>query len=90
MKIRFLFLLTEKELFLFHAHVPFDRKGIIHKIGPSPPTSTNCERLFSIAGQAMDEKRANLLPERLDKLLFLPENIKNTNFNFDWYGSAVI
>ena len=49
-----------------------------------PPTSTNCERLFSIAGQVMDEKRANLLPERLDKILFLRENIKTTNFNLDW------
>ena len=27
-------------------------------------TSTTCERLFSIAGQDMDEKRANLTPER--------------------------
>ena len=49
-----------------------------------PPTSTNCERLFAIAGQVMDEKRANLLPERLDMILFLRENIKNTNFNLDW------
>ena len=48
-----------------------------------PPTSTNCERLFSIAGQAMDEKRATLFPERLDKILFLNENIKTTNFNLD-------
>ena len=49
-----------------------------------PPTSTNCERLFAIAGQVMDERRANLLPERLDMILFLRENIKNTNFNLDW------
>ena len=49
-----------------------------------PPTSTNCERLFSIAGQVMDEKRATLLPERLDKILFLRENIKSANFNLDW------
>ena len=40
-----------------------------------PPTSTNCERLFSVAGQIMDEKRANLLPENLEKILFLRENI---------------
>ena len=49
-----------------------------------PPTSTNCERLFSIAGQVMDEKRATLLPERLDKILFLRENIRSANFNLDW------
>ena len=35
-----------------------------------PPTSTNCERLFSVAGMVMDEKRANLLPENLDMILF--------------------
>ena len=50
----------------------------------TPSTSTNCERLFAIAGQVMDERRANLLPERLDMILFLRENIKNTNFNLDW------
>jgi len=49
-----------------------------------PPTSTNCERLFSIAGQVMDEKRATLLPERLEKILFLRKNIKSANFNLDW------
>ena len=49
-----------------------------------PPTSTNCERLFSVAGQVMDEKRSNLLPDNLDKILFLRENIKEMNFNLDW------
>ena len=49
-----------------------------------PPTSTNCERLFSVAGQIMDEKRANLLPENLEKILFLRENILITNYTLDW------
>ena len=49
-----------------------------------PPTSTDCERLFSIAGQIVDEKRANLLPDNLEKILFLRENILSTNFNLDW------
>ena len=40
--------------------------------------------LLSIAGQGMGEKMANLLPERLDKILFLHENIMTTNFNLDW------
>ena len=48
------------------------------------PTSTNCERLFSVAGQIMDEKRTNLLPENLEKILFLRENILVTNFSLDW------
>lgn len=49
-----------------------------------PPTSTDCERLFSVAGQVMDEKRAKLLPENLEKILFLRENILVTNYNLDW------
>ena len=49
-----------------------------------PPTSTNCERLFSVAGQIMDEKRANLLPDNLEKILFLRENILVTNYSLDW------
>ena len=49
-----------------------------------PPTSTNCERLFSVAGQVMDEKRAKMLPENLEKILFLRENILVTNYTLDW------
>ena len=48
------------------------------------PTSTNCERLFSVAGQIMDEKRTNMLPENLEKILFMRENIIVTNFSLDW------
>jgi hypothetical protein len=49
-----------------------------------PPTSTNTERLFSVAGQVMDEKRARILPDSLDKILFLRENMLACNFNLDW------
>lgn len=49
-----------------------------------PPTSTNCERLFSVAGQIMDEKRAKMLPDNLERILFLRENIMSTNFTLDW------
>ena len=49
-----------------------------------PPTSTNTERLFSVAGQVMDEKRARTLPDSLDKILFLRENIVVSNFTLDW------
>ena len=48
------------------------------------PTSTNCERLFSVAGQIMDEKRTNMLPENLERILFLRENVVATNFSLDW------
>ena len=49
-----------------------------------PPTSTNTERLFSVAGQVLDEKRARTLPESLDKILFLRENLVACNFSLDW------
>ena len=49
-----------------------------------PPTSTNCERLFSVAGQIMDEKRARTLPENLEKILFLRENILVSNYSLEW------
>ena len=49
-----------------------------------PPTSTNCERLFSVAGQVMDEKRARMLPENLEKILFLRENLLANNYSLEW------
>lgn len=49
-----------------------------------PPTSTNCERLFSVAGQVMDEKRARMLPENLEKILFLRENLLASNYSLEW------
>ena len=48
------------------------------------PTSTNCERLFSVAGQIVDDRRASMLPENLEKILFLRENMLATNFSLDW------
>ena len=45
-----------------------------------PPTSTDVERLFSVAGNILTAERNRLLPENVDKLLFLKENIANCNF----------
>ena len=45
-----------------------------------PPTSTDVERLFSVAGNILTAERNRLLPESVDKLLFLKENIANLNF----------
>ena len=39
-------------------------------------TSVPSERLFSTAGNIINEKRSNLLPENADKLIFLHENTK--------------
>ena len=49
-----------------------------------PPTSTDVERLFSTAGLLADDKRAKLLPENLERLLFLRENILLLNFEINW------
>ena len=38
-------------------------------------TSVPSERLFSKAGELISNKRASLLPENVDKLLFLNQNI---------------
>ena len=58
--------------------------NIARKYLTPPPSSINVERLFSSAGQVMDEKRANLKPENLDKIIFLRENSITKNFKFDW------
>ena len=49
-----------------------------------PPTSTNVERLFSYAGLIADEKRGRLQPERLEKILFLRENLAMLGFKLVW------
>ena len=37
-----------------------------------------------MAGQIMDEKQANLLPDNLEKILFLRENSVISNLSLDW------
>ena len=49
----------------------------------APPSSTATERLFSAAGNIADG-RARLLPENLDRLLFLRENTLMQNISLDW------
>ena len=48
-----------------------------------PPTSTQTERLFSVAGNIVDG-RPRLLPETLEKLLFLRENLIMQNIGLNW------
>ena len=45
-----------------------------------PPTSTDVERLFSVASNILTEKRNRLLPANVEKLLFLKANMENYNF----------
>ena len=49
-----------------------------------PPTSTNVERLLSYAGLIADEKRGRLQPERLEKILFVRENLAMLGFKLVW------
>ena len=49
-----------------------------------PPSSTNVERLFSIAGLTATDHRAALSGEKLDQILFLRENALMANFKLGW------
>ena len=57
---------------------------VARKFLTPPPTSTNVERLFSYAGLIADEKRGRLQPERLEKILFLRENLAMLGFKLEW------
>lgn len=37
----------------------------------TPATSTSSERVFSVAGRTLDDRRSQLNPETVDRLLFL-------------------
>ena len=41
-----------------------------------PATSVPSERAFSIAGHVVNEKRASLLPETVNMMVFLADNLK--------------
>ena len=56
----------------------------LRKFLTPPPSSTDVERLFSVAGLIAADNRARLAPETLEKLLFLCENILVLNFELDW------
>ena len=49
--------------------------SVAKKILAIPATSTPSERSFSVAGRLIEERRTNLDPENVDKLLFLHSNI---------------
>lgn len=48
----------------------------------SPSSSVYSERLFSEAGNIYEEKRANLLPERAESLVFLHHNLPLVNVSY--------
>ena len=47
-----------------------------------PPTSVDVERLFSVAGLIVSEKRNRLIPENAEKILFIRENLPKVNFQY--------
>ena len=49
-----------------------------------PPTSVDVERLFSIAGQIVSDKRNKLNPINAEKILFLRENLCRVNYQY-WF-----
>ena len=58
--------------------------SVVKKLLTPPATSTNVERLFSIAGLISDKRRKKLLPQRLEKILFLRENLYMLSFKLEW------
>ena len=58
--------------------------SVVKKLLTPPATSTNVERLFSIAGMISDQRRKRLLPQRLEKILFLRENLFMLSFKLEW------
>ena len=58
---------------IHRSHYPILAK-LIRKFWCVPATSVRSEELFSAAGNMLSQKRNRLLPENLDKLVFLCNN----------------
>ena len=55
---------------------------LFKRFNSAPPGSHEVERLFSPAGYIDNDRRNLLLPETLEKLLFLNVNLVLYNFNY--------
>ena len=53
---------------------------ILQSVWSLVATSVPSEQVFSIAGSVVNEKRSRLLPENVDKLVFLYENQTIQNY----------
>ena len=47
-----------------------------------PPTSVDVERLFSHARQILSQRRSNVMPKNVEKILFCCENLPVINFKY--------
>ena len=47
-----------------------------------PPTSVASERMFSVAGQMLTDRRNRLLPEHTEMLVLVHDNLVKLNFNY--------
>lgn len=71
------------DIFHYWALSPYKYlKKVATKYLSAPPTSVASEQLFSAAGQIYTDRRAGLLGENVNKLLFLAYNIKLFNFEY--------
>nr|CAI5825462.1 unnamed protein product [Callosobruchus analis] len=76
-------LLLRNAIFEYWASNPYVHlRPVATKYLSAPPTSVPSEQLFSAAGQIYDDRRANLLGENVDRLLFLMYNIRIFNFDY--------
>ena len=67
-----------------HSRVVDALLAVVRRYLTPAPTSTNIERLFSYGGMVLEDRRASMNPDKVDKILFLRENIVLTNFQLDW------
>lgn len=58
-----------------HRDVLSPLSDVALKYATIPATSVPSERIFSKTGQIMSERRNRLLPDNLDKLIFLNKNM---------------
>jgi KRAB domain-containing zinc finger protein len=56
---------------------------LAERFNSAPATSAESERLFSTAGLIVNDLRKRLLPENVEKLLFLHHNLKIYNFDYN-------
>lgn len=48
----------------------------------APATSVSSERMFSTSGAICSDKRSRLLPDNLEKLVYLCKNLKAVDFKY--------